>query len=83
MRNLRQAAAFSQENFALHVDLHPNYYSSIERSERNVAYLNLCKIAEGFGISISELLDLKSPVPQAVIELGERRKRQKQRKSRA
>jgi transcriptional regulator with XRE-family HTH domain len=75
IRKLREAAGFSQENFAFHVGLHPNYLGGIERAERNVAFLNLMKIADGFSISVSELLDLEGPVPQSVLELGDKKRR--------
>ncbi len=75
VRRLREAAGQSQESFAFHVGLHPNYVGGIERAERNVAFLNLLKIAEGFSISLGELLDLEGPVPESVVELGIKRSR--------
>ena len=57
VRKLREAAGWSQEDFAEHCDLHRTYVGSIERGERNVAILNIRKIAAALGISMSKLLE--------------------------
>jgi transcriptional regulator with XRE-family HTH domain len=46
----------SQEKLAELADLHTNYIGSVERGERNVSVINLCKIARGAGVHPSELL---------------------------
>jgi ribosome-binding protein aMBF1 (putative translation factor) len=57
VRKLREAAGWSQEDFAEHCSLHRTYIGSIERGERNVAILNIRKIATALGISMSRLLE--------------------------
>ena len=56
LRNLRLEKGLSQENLAFKADLDRTYYSSVERGERNVAFLNLKKICKALDISMSELL---------------------------
>lgn len=57
IRNLRKAKGLSQEAFADHCGLDRTYVGGIERGERNVAVLNLAKIAESLGVSISKLFE--------------------------
>lgn len=52
MRELRKAASYSQEDFALEIGLDRTYMGGVERGERNVAVLNLRKIAAGLGVSV-------------------------------
>lgn len=56
VRALRKAAGFSQEDFALEIGLDRTYMGGVERGERNLALLNLRKIAKGLKLSVSELL---------------------------
>ena len=56
VRLLRKAAGFSQEDFALEVGLDRTYMGGVERGERNLALLNLRKIARGLKMSVSELM---------------------------
>ena len=46
IRRLRQQRGFSQESFANEVGLDRSYMGGIERGERNIAALNLIKIAK-------------------------------------
>jgi transcriptional regulator with XRE-family HTH domain len=57
VRELRMAQGYSQEGFAHACELDRTYVGGIERGERNVAFLNIQKIAETLGISISELTE--------------------------
>ena len=56
VRELRQRAGLSQEDFAAKCDLDRTYISGIERGKRNVALRNVEAIAMAFGVSLSELL---------------------------
>ncbi len=56
VRALRKAAGFSQEAFALEIGLDRTYMGGVERGERNLALLNLRRIARGLRIGTSELL---------------------------
>ncbi|WP_295068756.1 helix-turn-helix transcriptional regulator [Ruminococcus sp.] len=55
IRELRLKTGLSQEKFALKIGLDRTYYSSVENGKRNVAIVNIEKIANGFGITLSEL----------------------------
>ena len=57
VRELRKEAGWSQEEFADEADLDRTYIGGIERGERNLALRNIHKIAETFGVTISELMD--------------------------
>lgn len=51
----RKRLRVSQEEFADMCGLDRTYLGGIERGERNVAIVNVEKIAKGLGISLSEL----------------------------
>ena len=55
LRDLRNEAGISQEKFALQIGMDRTYYTSVEAGKRNVSLKNLKKIADGFGISLSEM----------------------------
>lgn len=56
LRNLRKAKGLSQEELAQIAELHRNYIGGIERGERNVALLNIIRLAQALEVSPSELL---------------------------
>lgn len=55
VRALRQKAGYSQESFALEIGLDRTYVGSVERGERNLALLNIRKIARGLHMTEKEL----------------------------
>ena len=55
VRALRKAAGYSQEDFALEIGLDRTYMGGVERGERNLALLNIRKIARGLNIPEKEL----------------------------
>ncbi|MGG4507084.1 helix-turn-helix transcriptional regulator [Heyndrickxia sporothermodurans] len=55
VRKLRLSKNISQEKFAEIVGLHRTYISEVERGTRNVALINIIKIAEGLEVKTSEL----------------------------
>jgi len=55
VRSRRQKLGVSQEEFADLCSLDRTYVGGIERGERNLALLNIEKIAVAFGIALSEL----------------------------
>ena len=57
VRKLRETKEWTQEDLAEYSGLHRTYIGSIERGERNVALLNIRKIASAFGLTLPELLD--------------------------
>lgn len=56
IRNRRLELGLSQEALADKADLHRTYIGMVERAERNITILNLLKICNALGISMSELL---------------------------
>lgn len=60
IRQSRQKKNWSQEKLAEYAGLHRNYVSSTERGERNIALINILKIARALNLKGSELLKLAS-----------------------
>lgn len=56
LRELRQERGLSQEELAFRAGLHRTYVSSAERGERNVALVNLERLARALDTDICELL---------------------------
>lgn len=56
VRELRLEANLSQEKFALLIDMDRTYLASVENGKRNISLENIAKIANGFNITIEELL---------------------------
>ncbi|MGC1687723.1 MAG: helix-turn-helix transcriptional regulator [Candidatus Acidiferrales bacterium] len=56
LRRRRKRLRLSQEAFADTCELDRTYVGGIERGERNVALVNLEKIAKALRISLSELM---------------------------
>jgi len=54
---LRNQMKMSQEKFALHIGMDRTYFASVEKGKRNISLLNIQKIANGFGITLSELFE--------------------------
>ena len=55
IRELRKSKVFSQESFAYEVGLDRTYMGSVERGERNIAALNLMKIAKTLKVEVGDL----------------------------
>jgi transcriptional regulator with XRE-family HTH domain len=56
IKELRKKQGFSQEAFADHAGLHRVGFGSIEQCRRAPSILTVQKIAQGFGMTLSELL---------------------------
>jgi ribosome-binding protein aMBF1 (putative translation factor) len=56
LRSLRQARGLSQEGLALACALDRTYVGGVERGERNISLVNICKIAHALGVSAKELM---------------------------
>lgn len=57
LKELRKEMGISQEKFALKIGMDRTYYASVEAGKRNIALENIKKIADGFGISLSDLFN--------------------------
>lgn len=55
IRELRMQTGLSQEKFALKIGMDRTYFASVETGKRNISICNIKKIADGLGISLSEL----------------------------
>lgn len=56
IRKFREAKGISQEEFASLANLDRAYYGGIERGERNLATLNLIKIAAALDVEVGDLI---------------------------
>lgn len=54
---LRQARKWSQEQLALESGLARSYLGGVERGQRNIALLNICRLADALGVPPSEMMD--------------------------
>lgn len=57
IRELRQKTGLSQEKFALKIGKDRTYFASVEAGKRHVAIVNIKKIADGLGVTLSELFE--------------------------
>lgn len=54
---LRREKGWSQEKLALESGLARSYLGGVERGQRNIALVNICKLAETLGISAGSLFE--------------------------
>lgn len=59
IRYLRVEAGLSQEKLSFEANLDRTYIGSVERGERNIAIINLNKLAKALNVSISDLLRIE------------------------
>lgn len=55
VRELRKSKGLSQESLALECGLDRSYIGGVERGERNISLLNICRIADALSVPASEL----------------------------
>ena len=55
IRELRTQLGISQEKFATKIGMDRTYFASVELGKRNISIVNIEKIANGLGVSLSEL----------------------------
>jgi DNA-binding XRE family transcriptional regulator len=65
IRRLREEKNLSQEEFAGLAEIDRAYYGGIERGERNVAAVNLIKIADSLGVEVGKLFPPVSALRRA------------------
>jgi transcriptional regulator with XRE-family HTH domain len=56
LASLRKLAGLSQEGLALESGLARSYLGGVERGQRNIALLNICRLAAALRVRPSELL---------------------------
>jgi len=66
IRRLREEKGLSQEEFAGLADIDRAYYGGIERGERNVAALNIIKIAEALRVEVGKLFPTLSALSRTM-----------------
>lgn len=57
LRELRKSKGISQEKLALESGVARSYVGEVERGKRNIALLNIYKLAETLGVKPSTLLE--------------------------
>lgn len=75
---LRKRRGWSQERLALESGLARSYLGGVERGQRNIALLNILRLAEALGCAPSMLLEFDETVDSAqiVTTLREAKKRE-------
>lgn len=53
---IRKGVGFSQEGLALESGLARSYLGGVERGQRNIALLNICRLAQALKVPASDLL---------------------------
>ena len=56
LAEIRRTKGWSQEKLALESGLARSYLGGVEREQRNIALLNICKLAETLGTTPSALM---------------------------
>lgn len=57
LAGLRKTKGWSQEKLALESGIARSYLGGVERGQRNIALLNICRLAATLGVPPSTLLD--------------------------
>ena len=57
IKELRQKTGLSQEKFALKIEMDRTYFASVEAGKRNIAIVNIKKIADGLSVTLSKLFE--------------------------
>lgn len=58
---LRKARGWSQEALALESGIARSYLGGVERGQRNIALVNICRLAEALEVKPGELFEFDSP----------------------
>ena len=53
---IRRQKGWSQEKLALESGLARSYLGGVERGQRNIAVVNICKLAQALGVEPAELM---------------------------
>jgi len=69
LRELRKIKGISQEKLALLSDIARSYLGEVERGKRNIALLNIYKLANALGVEPSELLKQPESIQPADLKI--------------
>ncbi|MFR9167157.1 MAG: helix-turn-helix domain-containing protein [Gordonibacter urolithinfaciens] len=58
IKDLREERGLSQRGFAEKIGMSPSYLADVERESRNISLDNIKRIADGFDISVAELMEV-------------------------
>lgn len=58
LSSIRKERGWSQEALALESGIARSYLSGVERGQRNIALVNICRLAHTLGVSPAYILDL-------------------------
>lgn len=61
LAQVRRAKGWSQEKLALESGLARSYLGGVERGQRNIALVNICKLAEALNVPPAKLMEFTSP----------------------
>ena len=56
VRARRNALGITQEELAHRAGIHPTYLGDVERGERNIALINILKLAKALGVKAGTLM---------------------------
>lgn len=59
LSELRKKRGWSQEKLSLESGLARSYLGGVERGQRNIALVNICKLADALDVSASAMMDFK------------------------
>lgn len=61
LAHLRKAKGLSQEDLSLESGLARSYLGGVERGQRNIALVNICRLADALQVEPSELVRFDPP----------------------
>ena len=60
LASLRRSRGFSQEGLALESGLARSYLGGVERGQRNIALINICKLAQAMDVTPAEVMGFQT-----------------------
>lgn len=60
LQRLRSEKGWTQEQLAFEADLDRSYVGQVERGERNIALINIAKLAHALGVGLAVLMPPES-----------------------
>ena len=60
LAQIRKVRGWSQEQLSLESGLARSYLGGVERGQRNIALLNICRLAKTLDVPASRLMDFES-----------------------